>query len=297
MKRNFIYLFAVLTIAFAGCQKELSQEQGNVPAEGSLQSDVSGDCLPKTVNGAYIAGTPLTTANTIQVAVNVVKTGRYEILTDTVNGYYFRAAGLFTAVGSNLVTLISNGTPFAAGTNNFVVSFDSTFCDIQIDVLPVGSGPATFTLVSGGTPSNCASAVVSGTYANGVDATSASNYVDITVNVATTGTYTAITATGGGMTFTKTSGTFTSTGNQTVRLLASGTPTVAGANTITFAAPFASCNFTVTVAAPGSYTINCGSVTVNGTYTAGVALGATNTNYNISNSYLHRVLTVLICCG
>jgi hypothetical protein len=284
MKRHFIYLFAVLAIAFAGCQKELSQEQGNVPAEGSLQSDVSGDCLPKTVNGAYIAGTALTTGNTIQVAVNVIKTGRYEILTDTINGYYFSAKGIFTSVGSNLVTLKSNnGTPFTDHTDNFTVSFDSTFCNIAVDVLPPGSGPANFTLVSGGTPSNCASAAVSGTYAVGISAVNASNYVDITVNVATIGTY-DISATGGGMTFSKI-GAFTATGNnQTVRLLASGTPTTGGINTITFTKPstFTSCNFTVNVTAPASGSLGgtpgaCTPATINGVYMVGKTLGAGDT--------------------
>jgi hypothetical protein len=275
MKKHFIYIIALVAIVFAGCQKELSEEQGNVLAEGSLQA-VTGDCLPQTINGAYIVGTALTSANTIQVTVNVTTTGRYEIFTDTVNGYFFRGSGIFTVAGANLVTLRSTGTPFAAGTNNFTVAFDSTFCNIAVDVLPAGSGPASFTLVSGGTPSNCASAVVSGTYVNGA-ALNASNYVDITVNVASAGTYTAITATGGGMTFTKTGGVFSTTGNQTIRLAGTGTPATTGANTVTFGAPFASCNFTVTVDAPAAYTINCAGVVVNGTYTAGSALTAANT--------------------
>src|SRR6185436_16318778 len=100
------------------------------------QSDVTGDCLPKTVNGTYVATTALVPAtNTISVQVNVLKTGTYEIGTDTVNGYYFRAASTFTTLGATTVTLRGNGTPFAPGVNNFVVSFDSTFCDIQVTVL------------------------------------------------------------------------------------------------------------------------------------------------------------------
>jgi hypothetical protein len=275
MKKHFIYIVALVAIVFAGCQKELSDEQGNVLAQGSLQA-VTGDCLPKIINGAYIASTALAGANTIQVTVNVTQTGRYEILTDTVNGYFFRGSGIFTVAGANLVTLRGTGTPFAAGTNNFTVAFDSTFCNIAVDVLPAGSGPASFTLVSGGTPSNCASAVVNGTYVNGA-ALNASNYVDITVNVTSIGTYTAITATGGGMIFTKVGGIFSTTGNQTIRLIGTGTPNSAGANTVTFGAPFASCNFTVTVDAPAAYSITCGGATPNGTYTAGTALTAANT--------------------
>ncbi len=276
MKKHVLYWLAVVLIVIIGCQKELSFELGNTPAEGSLQSDVSGDCLPKTINGTYVATTPLVPiTNSITISVNVTRTGTYIITTDTINGYFFRATGTFTALGATNVTLRGNGTPFAAGIDNFVVSFNGTICDIAVTVLPAGSTPAVFTLVNGGTPANCASAVVFGTYLKDI-AVTASEYVDIVVNVTQLGPYT-IRASGGGMVFQSATGSFSILGNNTVRLLATGIPTVAGANTITFDAPFASCSFTVTVAGPAVYTINCPGVTVQGTYQVGVALTAANT--------------------
>jgi hypothetical protein len=64
--------------------------------------------------------------------------------------------------------------------------------------------------------------------------------------------------------------------------MATGTPTTAGSNTITFDAPNASCSFTVTVGTPVSGTLGgapnaCAPITVNGTYTQNTALGAGNT--------------------
>lgn len=304
MRSLGLLTFAFL-IGFTACQKETSFEGDNTPAEGSLLSDVNGDCLPKTVNGTYIAGTALVpSVNTISCDVNVTKNGPYLITTDTINGYYFSATGTFTSLGNNTVTLRSNGTPFSAGVNNFIVTFDSTFCDIQVTVQGPGGGGgggnAVFTLVSGGTPTNCASAVVNGTYTQNA-ALTASNTVDVTVNVTTVGAYT-LTATGGGMTFTK-SGTFATTGNQTITLAGSGTPTTSGANVVTFAAPNASCNFTVTVSpAGGGAAVGtlagapnaCSPITVNGFYVESTATGSSNTvgvTVNVTTAGTYNITT------
>ncbi|MEO5948641.1 MAG: hypothetical protein ABIP79_17635 [Chitinophagaceae bacterium] len=280
MMRYSFYWLALCAIIAVGCQKELSFEGSNSPAAGSLQADITGDCLPKTVNGVYEAGKTLVSdTNTITVSVNVVTTGNYVITTDTVNGYFFRATGIFTTAGINTIKLRSNGTPLGAGTNNFVVTFDSSVCDIQIPVLPAGAGvPATFTLVNGGTPTNCATAVVNGTYTKDVVVTGA-NSADISVNVTTPGAYT-ITATGGGLTFSKT-GVFAVSGIQIINLPVTGTPTTVGANTITFAAPFASCNFTVAVTGPATGTLKgapatCTPATISGIYINGNSLTAEN---------------------
>jgi len=257
------------------------------------------------VNGTYVAGTALVpSVNTITCDVNVTKKGPYLITTDTINGYYFSSTGTFTSLGNNTVTLRSNGTPFSAGVNNFIVSFDSTFCDIQVTVQASGGGGGgsngVFTLVTGGTPSNCASAVVNGTYTQNA-ALTASNTVDVTVNVTTVGAYT-LTATGGGMAFTK-SGTFATTGNQTITLTGSGTPTTSGANTVTFAAPNASCSFTVTVnPAGGGAAVGtlagapnaCAPITVNGFYVESTAVGGSNTvgvTVNVTTAGTYNITT------
>ncbi len=305
MIRSLSLLAFAFLIGFTACQKETSFEGDNTPAEGSLLSDVSGDCLPKTVNGTYVAGTALVpSVNTITCDVNVTKKGPYLITTDTINGYYFSSTGTFTSLGNNTVTLRSNGTPFSAGVNNFIVSFDSTFCDIQVTVQASGGGGGgsngVFTLVTGGTPSNCASAVVNGTYTQNA-ALTASNTVDVTVNVTTVGAYT-LTATGGGMAFTR-SGTFATTGNQTITLTGSGTPTTSGANTVTFAAPNASCSFTVTVnPAGGGAAVGtlagapnaCAPITVNGFYVESTAVAGSNTvgvTVNVTTAGSYNITT------
>ena len=273
MRKNLLFWLSLVIILIVSCQKELSFESSNSPAKGSLQADISGDCLPKTVNGSYAPGTALTPAtNNIVIRVAVTKIGRYTITTDTVNGYYFNATGNFTSIGNADVTLRGNGTPFAAGVNNFLVSFDSTYCDIQVTV----ASNAVYTL--SGAPSACTGATVQGAYALGV-ALTASNKATINVDVTTVGSYT-ITSTFQGMTFSK-SGVFTSTGPQPVILQGSGTPTTAGANVVPVTAGTSSCNFTVTVSTAGAGTLGgapsaCAPINVMGTYTVAVALDATN---------------------
>lgn len=278
MKKLVFSGLALMLIVFLGCQKELSFENDNVPAEGSLQADATGDCLPKTVNGTYVATTALVAAtNTISIQVNVTKTGNYTITTDTVNGYFFRGTGVFTTLGNNDVTLRGNGTPFTDGVDNFIVSFDSTVCDIAVTVLPAGTGAAVFTLA--GAPGACTGATVNGTYAAGVPL-GGTNSAIISVNVTTVGTYN-ISTTFQGMTF-QASGAFTTTGVQNVTLMGSGTPTTGGANTVPVTVGTSTCNFTVNVGAAAVATLGgapgaCTPVTVAGTYTVGTAMNSSNT--------------------
>jgi hypothetical protein len=278
MKKHLIYWLAAFVIVMVGCQKELSFEGSNTPAKGSLQADITGDCLPKTVNGTYVAASPLVPAtNTISLQVNVVKTGTYIVTTDTVNGFYFRATGTFTTLGATNVTLRGNGTPFAPGVNNFVVNFDSTFCDIQVTVLPAGSGPAAFTLT--GAPGSCGTPTINGVYAKDVPLT-ATNTVQLNVNVTIAGTYNVTTAVTNGMIFSG-SGTL-ATGPQTITLTGTGTPVSTGNTTIPVTAGASTCSFVINVIAAVTGTLGggpgaCTPVTVNGNYYQNFALTAANT--------------------
>ena len=278
MKNQLFYWLLLILIVFIGCQKEVSFENGNTPAKASLQSAATGDCLPKTVNGVYLATTALVPANnTITVRLNVTKTGIYVITTDTVNQYSFRATGVFTTLGNTDVTLRGNGTPSSPGVNNFIVKFDSTKCDIAVTVMPAGTGPAVFTL--NGSPASCTGAVVNGVYATAT-ALTATNTVAVNVMVTTPGTYT-ITTTFQGMTFSG-SGVFTTAGANTVTLVGSGTPTTAGVNVVPLTVGATTCSFSVTVGSPSVGTLGggpgaCTPSTVGGVFTVGTPLTASNT--------------------
>ncbi|MET0394710.1 MAG: hypothetical protein ABW019_16310, partial [Chitinophagaceae bacterium] len=278
MKKHslILSLFVSLAALFTACQKDLSFETSGTPSAGTLQSETSGDCLPKTVAGVYEAATALDgNTNYIEVQVDVLQAGSYLIYTDTVNGIYFRGTGVFNTAGLNTVRLRGNGTPLAMGISNFVVKYGLSECSVSVPVLPAGgASPAVYTL-SSGTGGECMSAAVSGTFTEGA-LLGSSNTVTINVNVTTIGTYNVSTVATNGITFSGT-GALLTTGAGTITLTASGTPTAAGTTNIPVTVGTSSCNFPVTVIGPASFSVDCGSAMVNGTYEEGVALGAGNT--------------------
>jgi len=283
-------LLFLLAAFFFSCQKERSFENDAFPSDGQLQADASLICQGNIVSGVYKADTALNTSHFVDVSVQVNTPGVYSIYTDTVNGYFFRAQGTFSASGVQTVRLAGSGKPLAAGSNVFTVFYDSTNCFFNVIVTgPGGGGSAVFTL--NGSPGNCTGADVQGAYVAGT-AVTVSNKVTLQVNVTTTGTYTVTTAVVNGVTFSG-SGNFTATGPQTVVLAASGTPTAAGSFNVPVTIGTSSCQFPLTVTGAGSaavYTFNgapgnCTNAVINGSYYAGTALTAVNTvvlNVNVT---------------
>ncbi|MFY1047174.1 hypothetical protein [Chryseobacterium sp. GP-SGM7] len=127
---------------------------------------------------------------------------------------------------------------------------------------------------------NCASSQAVGTYIQGKTLTS-SNYLSITVNVTKIGNYTISGTTSNGYNFYGT-GVFLNTGVQTVQIPGQGTPAAVQTDNIQLIANGVSVTCTPAISvnvlsSAGTYTVSCGTATVNGVYTKGTALGAANT--------------------
>ena len=133
-------------------------------------------------------------------------------------GVLFLVAGL-TACEREL-SFENGGTPVGGG---------STGCTSQFS-FAVAAGP-------------CSGAIVSGLYTSGTPVGTA-NTVTLTVTVDSVGTWSVATATANGLSFSG-SGTFSTTGSQTITLRASGTPTAAG--TFNYTAGSGGCTFSVDV--------------------------------------------------
>ncbi|TDH26083.1 hypothetical protein EXU57_11320 [Segetibacter sp. 3557_3] len=276
--KHFTLVLATVLLFWA-CQKEYSLEGSgaNGVATGSLK-DTSNNCLPITVFGTYLQDSTLTDSNYVLVQANITNPGSYVIFTDVVNGISFRDSGFIPTTGLQTFKLKGRGKPVLTGPNDYTLSFGTSLCSFSV-VTGVSGSAANFTL--GTTAGACTQANVQGTYQIG-SPLSTNNRVVINLTVTTPGTYSITTTTAGGMSFRAT-GTFVTTGPQTVTLQGTGTPTTAGNNTITLTAGGSSCTFNVNVTQAGPAAAfalgtagNCSSTVAQGTYATGTALTPAN---------------------
>lgn len=93
-----------------------------------------GACLNARDSGILASGIPADSSCALLIYANVTKTGYYSISTDTVNGISYHAAGIFSAIGSQQVTLTASGTPQQAGTSTFHINNAATACSISVQV-------------------------------------------------------------------------------------------------------------------------------------------------------------------
>ena len=201
-----------------------------------------GVCVGPVIAGDYYAGIVTTVNNTAIMNVNVTKTGVYSINTNPANGLTFNAAGAFSFLGPQTVTLYATGTPIKSESTAFIPNTGTQSCNYFVDVKPLPP-PAVFTL--SGAPNNCSPVTVNGFYIH-LKPLDAANTVVIQVNVTTPGAYTLSTNNVNGISFTA-SGVFTAAGLQNIILRGSGVPQVQGTTTITPRIGASLCNFSVTV--------------------------------------------------
>ncbi len=295
--RSFIAWIAVLCIAVLSCQKpyDVIINKGTGTQGGTAIFILQGApdaCYLPILNGSYVAGTAVTAANTIEIAINVRLIGSYSISSGIANGISFSAEGTFTAIGPQTIVLTASGTPVTTGSFSFQPGING--CSFSIDFSATGGNTAVFTL--DGSPNACTSPTVSGAYIAGI-ALDTSDRVSITANVTTAGTYNISTATVNGIKFSG-SGTL-AIGTQTIVLAGSGTPAATGTNNYTAATN--GCSFPVAVIAgtPAVYTLSgapnaCTAAVTNGIYQATVPLNAANTaviNVNVTTPGTYNIIT------
>ena len=116
MKRNLTYLFLMFLLNLTACQKGIHWE---FDFEGSLLKDSAGNCMPVAVAGTFTINKLTADSNFLTVNVNVTAAGNYFITTDSVNGFIFKASGVFSNVGVTSVKLTCTGTPLVSDVKLF----------------------------------------------------------------------------------------------------------------------------------------------------------------------------------
>ncbi len=275
MLRFVKYILAYTLAAFFifSCNKEKSIESGE--SDGILSVDENGGCLPALQRGPFEAGLLLDgNESYLEISADVALPGHYQISSDTINGMYFIATGVFAEPGTNSFKLRAVGTPAAAGNFDFTVTYLTSTCTFSVQVEAEGTfSPSVYELV--GSPGTCSNAQVNGAYVVG-GILNSSNTVTLDINVTKIGTWAINTIVTGGMSF-EGDGRFTGTGPQTITLKGKGTPASAGVIDIPVTAGTSSCAFKVTVVSRTEFTIDCNSFILNGSYKKGVALTIGNT--------------------
>lgn len=127
---------------------------------------------------------------------------------------------------------------------------------------------------------DCADVEVNGSYVEGRELTT-SNYLSIPVNVTKEGEYTVIATTDNGYSFFV-AGTFLNTGDYTIQVPGQGTPVAVQTDELIINANGIDIDCTPPVevevfSAAGTYTMSCGTATINGVYKVGTPLTAGNT--------------------
>jgi hypothetical protein len=252
MNKFFSYFFVVCCISVLfSCQKELSVENNAaLTAAGSLW-DTAGVCLPDSVHGTFYNGyTPHGDTAFVEVQVNVTQTGSYSISSDLQDGFLFADSGFFSSTGLNTVRLKPIGTPIIPTTSTFSISFDSSFCSFTVNIEDsTGKGLEQQTNAQGSlwdSTGACLPDSIHGTFYDGITPGSDTAYVEVQVNVTQTGSYSITSDLQNGFQFSD-SGTFSSTGLNTIRLKPTGVPVILRTTTFSINFGASTCAFTVNV--------------------------------------------------
>ncbi len=310
MKTLRISFLLALVIAFFGsCQKEYSIEGGVLSTlPGTWEFKDSSKFFSGNMDTAFVETTGNTKSLRLQ-GTSFTGAEDFELILNTTNSSF--TVGTYKAsLGEVNFEYAKNSVPIYEGNQlfgEFIVTISSisttnvtgSFTGIAIDSSGVnktitagkftsryksgivGGGPGAGVL--GATAGICSPYTISGTYTQGI-VMNATNTVELTVTVTTVGNYAISTNTVNGVTFSK-SGTFSSLGVQTIRLVGSGTPVNAGDSVykVTFGTSICNFNIAYGVGSPpatgslGTAAGVCTPITQSGTFTQGVAVTSANT--------------------
>ncbi|HPI00503.1 MAG TPA: hypothetical protein PK772_09240 [Chitinophagaceae bacterium] len=135
---RFVPIITLLFI-FISCRRDYSYEKSltqkiqEKQTKGFLGNNF-GQCLTANINGAYLTHVETDASNTIEITATITEPGKYTITTDTVNGMFFNASGVFYNTGIFKVSLQGHGTAINTGNTTFTITFDESQCTCSLPV-------------------------------------------------------------------------------------------------------------------------------------------------------------------
>ena len=140
--KQLLFFTTIITILFISisCSRDYSYEKSftqkiqEKQAKGFLGNN-SGQCVTANINGEYLTNVATDASNTVQITVTITEPGKYSINTETVNGIFFNASGIFYNAGTYNVTLQGHGTAINIGNTSFTVKFNQSQCAFTLPVL------------------------------------------------------------------------------------------------------------------------------------------------------------------
>lgn len=117
--------------SISSCSFSITFAGAAPPAAFTLEG-APGNCTAVVLSGSFVAGVPMSSANTASLNAIVTTPGMYSITSTAENGVTFAASGLFTVTGTQIITLTASGTPVATGTFSFPVTGNSSTCPFPV---------------------------------------------------------------------------------------------------------------------------------------------------------------------
>ena len=293
------YLLLILLLLNA-CKKEYSVENNSLKVHtGTWQFNDSLTLFSGNMDSAYIdSSTGTKVLYLIGTSLNGSQNFHMELYADTFKtGIYkaslFQSSFSYTSTAKTIYQadqLIGeftvNVTSFSPAGITGTFSGRATDSLNNVKQLTLGKFTSTFaqTVISTGTlgdsAGKCSPVTVNGSYIPGTVLTAANN-VQVKVTVTKVGAYSITTDTLRGVSFSKT-GTFTTTGPQTVTLNGTGTPGSAGEQAFVIKYGNSQCSFVVNFGPPATGTLGggggaCTGFVLAGNYQQGIPLNTANT--------------------
>lgn len=145
------FLVFIFLLANIGCQKENSTELPVNSGSGGFSGGSAryalvpsgSGCSDAVVAGSFVAGVDLGLDAELTVTVDVTTIGDWTYSTKLVNGFVFAGAGIFTATGKQVITLMAAGNPTKAGNTTFSLVMGGANCSFTVPVAATGGGGTT----------------------------------------------------------------------------------------------------------------------------------------------------------